>query len=172
MKLPILACLLLVASCTSSGGESPAPGPHLPLSEPVQGAFEAAEVWTLRALDPVPHALRAERGEASPDAELLRGYAVLGTAEVTDGALKARLADHLTRAVEASDGMVAACFDPRHALSCQGPEGSYDVLICFECLQIYVYGDGDERSETALVAVGMAGEFNDIYRGLGLSIAD
>ena len=48
--------------------------------------------------------------------------------------------------------------------------GSF-LVICFECLQIYVYDGGEERTARVLTTNGPQRVFDRIYRGEGLSIA-
>jgi len=39
-----------------------------------------------------------------------------------------------------------ACFEPRHGFKMTGPDGTYEFLLCFQCLQAHVYlADGSFR---------------------------
>ncbi len=157
------AALLLLGSCsTESGPEGPVP---LLIQEPARSIAANADTWMLLALDPS----FPEEG-TDPDT-LFHGHAILGAVNVSDADAIRRLSEALNQGIEANDGMVAGCFNPRHGISVATDEGSVDLSICFECLQIYVYGPGGERVETVLTMSEPSSVFNGIYRDAGLTIA-
>ena len=53
------------------------------------------------------------------------------------------------RGVARSDGTMAKCFWPRHALRLEADGKVTDYVICFECLQFRSYL-GDQQSELAI----------------------
>ena len=97
------------------------------------------------------------------------GYEVLGRAEVTDPAVRRRVVELIARGVDANDGSVAACFNPRHGVRAEGDGGRVDLVICFECLQITVHGPGESWADV-LTSDAVTGRMNAIYREHGLAI--
>ena len=163
------ATALAVGSCIAmtacSSGETERAMPRLLIDDHEAEIFASAETWTLVTTDPVP----PNAGEVPEDN--LQGYRVLGRAELSDPVAKRELVESLNSGIRANDDMVAACFDPRHALRAETATGSAELLICFECLQIYVYRDGKERTETVLTSKLPAATFDRIFEAHGLTIA-
>lgn len=93
----------------------------------------------LIALDP---ALRRDEDDTGP--RLLR-WKILGNATLSDPKAIARLSTALTEGIRESKGMVAACFNPRHALRFEQGGKPVTMIICFECLQAHVEGAADLR---------------------------
>ena len=94
----------------------------------------------LYAMDP-----RLPRGRGRKRADLFHGYRVLGRAEIKDTDEKQALLDALAEGITSSDGVIAYCFEPRHALRIQTGAARVDLNICFECLQIFPHGLNGDR---------------------------
>ena len=73
------------------------------------------------------------------------GWKVLGTTLVDDPATLAGLTDALSSGIAENDGMVAACFDPRHGIRATVDGRQYDYVICFHCYSARWYTDGDQN---------------------------
>ena len=158
-----IACSMLGA-CTSADGVGAEP--RFDIAGAQAEIFAQADTWTLYATDPTPLPR-----EQVPDANF-HGYAILGEAELSDSEARADLVTRLNAGIRANDDMVAACFNPRHGLRAETDAGSADLLICFECLQIYVYGDGEQHTESVLTSKLPAAAFNRVYENAGLAIAN
>ena len=85
------------------------------------------------------------RGRARKRADLFHGYRVLGRAEIKGASEKQALLDALAEGITSSDGGIAYCFEPRHALRIQTGDARLDLNICFECLQIFPHGFNGDR---------------------------
>jgi hypothetical protein len=88
-----------------------------------------------------------------PAYPLLAGRRILGTTLLTAPekrrlvqAMFAGMASHMVP-IEAN------CFNPRHALQVSHAGVTYDILICFECLQVYVVQAGDQRDRIAKLLI-------------------
>ena len=66
--------------------------------------------------------------------------------------------------------MVAGCFDPRHAIRVEADGGMHDFVICFECLQVYWYVDG-ERKDSSLASDSPEPLFDRVLREAGVTLA-
>jgi hypothetical protein len=77
--------------------------------------------------------------------ELLYKCPVLGKVDIT--ALDARkdLTAALNDAIAKSDGSVAKCFEPRHAIRAVVNGRTIDYLICFECMQVMIDAGGLQK---------------------------
>ncbi len=82
------------------------------------------------------------------DKEAFRGYPVIGKVDVTDAKAKKALMDALKEGMDASDGQIAGCFRPRHAIRASTNGQTTDYVICFECTQLQVYTDDKPKTET------------------------
>lgn len=170
MKTLLLLLAGLAAACTSETPIGPNSKVHVPVDafaipDDAAAIFASADTWTLRSLDPAPH--DDVEGAYS---ERLHGYGVLGSATILDRLVMDDLAKSLNEGIRGNNDMVAACFDPRHAISAEVDGERVDLVICFSCLQIKIHGPGDTpRSELTSSLPREA--FDQIYRAHGLDIA-
>lgn len=81
----------------------------------------------------------------------LHGYKILGRTTLDPKQTQIAVAAFQT-AVSGWDGMLAMCFDPRHALQVTSNGKTYDFLLCYACHQLYVY-----RGEKLLAGIGASG---------------
>lgn len=159
--VPLL--VLSVAGCASDSSSDPVPRFDIP--EAQAKIFQEADTWTLVATDP-----RAPNVDEIPE-ENFHGYRILGQVDVSDVDLRAELVRELNAGIRANDGRVAACFDPRHALRATTDEGTAELLICFACLQIYVYdGPEGERTKSVLTSETPKHAFTRIFESQGLEV--
>jgi len=173
----LLPIALLVAACTSdstgpgadaSDSASEAPSSAAsgtdPADAPIDWGFLAgAEPLTIRRLGPNP-------GTGDTPAPALHGYPELAVADLHDEALAAELMGALRRGVEESDGTIARCFMPRHAITAAFEGATTDLLICFECHQIKVIvTDSSGRSRrTVPVTDGPREAFERLFAAAGI----
>ena len=104
-----------------------------------QLAISASRV-VLYSLDP------AQRHDNAPHTEtIFHGFGILGRTEITDQDERQALLRALAHGVRKNDGVVAACFTPRHALHIEQADRRIDLTICFECLSVQVRGFNQEK---------------------------
>jgi hypothetical protein len=152
-RIPSLAPFVLaLVGCTSSA-------PPDPLLDGLAGA----QRLELLALHPYPH----ERTEPLTPAADFHGYEILGRADATDAAERDALLALVRRGIAASDGSVAACFNPRHGLSFTKDGHVTDLVICFECLSLTIYVDG-ARADSRLTAATFAADVTAHFAAHGL----
>jgi hypothetical protein len=95
--------------------------------------LEESDGFELLSLNP-NHQQKAANGD-------FPGYRVLGKVVVTDTETRKRLVSAFQRGVAENQGMVAACFNPRHGIRVTRNGRRADFVICFECAQVQLYGD-------------------------------
>jgi hypothetical protein len=71
--------------------------------------------------------------------ESFHNYPILGKIEVSDKARHAALLQELYKGVGDSDGSIATCYFPRHGIHASLGNETVDLVICFECQQVYTY---------------------------------
>jgi len=125
--------------------------------------------WILSAPDKVEFmTLDSSHENFDPKAAgTMHGYRIMGSAEVADAELKKQLVGAVKKAVQDSDGTVAACFMPQHALRVVRGNSSADLVICFHCLQLEVY-QGTVHAGASITREGL-GLFEKTAEQLGLS---
>ena len=133
--------LLLVASLTIAEPARPAQENKLPAE--AEQALRAPGKVTLYSLEPYPPPV--------PRDKTLHGRKVLGQTEL-DGERRATAIAEFKSAVSHWDGMIALCFNPRHAIRVTANGHTYDFLLCYECHQLYIY-----RDDKLLKELGAAG---------------
>ena len=95
--------------------------------------LEQADQFELLSLNP-DHQQKAAEGD-------FHGYTILGTAVVKDIETRKKLVSTFEKAVTENQGIVAACFNPRHGIRVARNGKHADFVICFECYHAYVSGD-------------------------------
>jgi hypothetical protein len=80
-------------------------------------------------------------GGSTGEAGHFWGWRVLGSVVVTTTDQDALLSA-LAQGIAENDGWVAACFIPRHGVRATRGATSADLVVCFECAQVYLYPDG------------------------------
>ncbi|MDF1799976.1 MAG: hypothetical protein P1V81_12430 [Planctomycetota bacterium] len=163
----LLALCFAVSSCSAT---DPGSGPLVvdfgdELSQEFRDILFGATSLELVALDP-----DWPTKESRLDPATLHGYGVRGRATISDRSLRLELLTALGDGARENNGMVAACFNPRHAIVAELEGRTCELIICFECLTFQVW-DGSERVETVDVSETPATRFNEIYTAEGLSIA-
>jgi hypothetical protein len=117
--------------------------PQNRIPESVEGLLAKADTFELYSLDPAREP--EERGKAEPAKDTFHGWKVLGKTEVKGEAERKGLADALRLGAEDNFGVVAACFIPRHGLRLTGGGKTVDLVICFQCLSVQVFMNGERK---------------------------
>jgi hypothetical protein len=104
------------------------------------GSLEIPEKLTLYSIDGRDFA-PAQRPEAD---EEFHGYPVLGKVEITDAAKRKEIIRALNRGLARSDGTVAKCFWPRHAIHAVTKGRTIEYVICFQCYQLEAHADNSK----------------------------
>ncbi|MCA9000401.1 MAG: hypothetical protein KDB61_00660 [Planctomycetes bacterium] len=159
--------LALIGSC---GTVDPGQGPlHVDfgdeLAQPYRDILFQAPSLELIATDPD---WPTEEGRKDP--AKLHGYTVRGRAPLEAREERLELLEALARGARENNGMVAACFNPRHAIRAEWQGEICELIICFECLTFEVW-DGEKRVEVVDLSESPSGTFDRLYEAAGLTIA-
>ena len=142
MRTLVAALLVLIATSAfpQEHGSLVDPVAQKALADSLRSLLRPESRVFLYAMDP-----RLPRGRARKGTEMFHGYRVLGRAEIKDAGEKQVLLDALAEGITGSNGVIAYCFEPRHALRVETGDARVDFNICFECLQIFPHGfNGDK----------------------------
>ena len=123
----------------------------LPAATPTPNAIPDEALKVLRSHNSATFYSLEPWERPKPEDKTLHGYKILGKTtldpkneQVVEGAFE--------KAVSNWDGMIANCFDPRHALSLSSSGHIYDFLLCYNCHQLYIYKD-----DKVIASMGAAG---------------
>ncbi len=105
-----------------------------------QKILDSGGRFVLLSLNPTP--ANISTNTAGSAGETFHGYPVLGKTEIKDAKQRKELLRALYRGIADSDGSVAGCFNPRHGISATLENKTVELVICFECLSMTVYADG------------------------------
>jgi hypothetical protein len=108
--------------------------------------------------------------ETRADPANLHGYTVRGRTRVESREVRLELLKALGKGARENNGMVAACFNPRHVLVGEFEGRTCEVIICFECLTFQVW-NGTEKVESVDLSQSPRKTFDRIFTEAGLSIA-
>jgi hypothetical protein len=138
----------------------------------VREVLENADSFELLSLYPYPRGydakLWAERGYDK--GETAGDYAVLG-ATALDASGRAMVLNAVYEGIAASDGMVAACFNPRHALRARKGDTVVEAIICFECLSITLRRNGEHAGSVTTTSTPGT-KLTAILRDAGVTLPD
>jgi hypothetical protein len=156
------ALLFSAASMGIYAQESSKPAPKLKneLPEEVISALRSAGKATLYSLEPWEKAAAHDR--------TLHRYKILGQAELDQGRMRSVIAE-FEAVVSGWDGLIAMCFDPRHAIRVTSGGATYDLLLCYECHQLYIYKD--DRLVAKLGASGSPKKLNAMFLALNVPLS-
>ncbi len=146
--------LPLLAGCTGAGQDK--------IPAAARAVLDNAEQFELLSLDP-DHRQRETPGEH------FHGWKVLGKTPVADAGTRQRLVAALKRGTAENDGMVAACFNPRHGIRVTRGGETLDFVICFECLQAEVFA-GEQRTGQFLTSSSPQPAFDEVLRAAGVPL--
>lgn len=166
-RISRLVASALVVCAIACRSDSDGSIPTIPIGhDDLAQVLVEADSWTIYALNPgLPL-------EPSTVEQLMDRWEVRGEAVLHDPKDRARLARSLRAGIKGNDDTVAACFNPRHAIRAESERGVVDLIICFQCLQVYVYdGATGERVGSELTTKAPRLVFDEIYTAAGLEIA-
>lgn len=112
------------------------------LTDAQRDILKNAESFELLALDPGYDTRKSDRH----DDEYFRDFLILGSQLLEKKQEQYDVLSALYQGITENDGIAAMCFDPRHGVRAKKGDATVDLVICFECLQIYVYNTAGERT--------------------------
>lgn len=156
----IVALLAMGCSLAAPGGSDRGAAADDPLPRRVAQALDRLDGAELVSLEPW--------AAAEAPGDRLNGYVVLGSTRLSKNDARAAGAA-ITSAAVSSDNIVAACFDPRHALRFQSSGHAYVILACYDCGSLRVFEDGRQIGGAGLT--GSAAGLNKMLAAGRVSIS-
>jgi hypothetical protein len=83
------------------------------------------------------------RDNKTPTGEMFHDHPVLGKTDIADPKDRTAILVAIKKGIAESDGDQAKCFWPRHGVRLVQSGKTIEYVICFECLQLNEYRDGD-----------------------------
>ena len=102
--------------------------------------------------------------------QVFHRYPILGHVEIASEKEKTNLLSAFAKGVRESEGMVAACFNPRHCIRTIEGTKTNDFVICFECLQVQSFGPG--AGDSFLTSASPGKTFNKLLDEYHIKKAD
>lgn len=115
--------------------------PSNPIPARVERLFAQSETFELYSLDPTVEPRQGSKDGSSD--ESFHEWKVLGKTEIKEPAERKKLVDALRLGAEDNAGTADGFFIPRHGLRLRSGKETVDLLICFQCLSIQVYVNGN-----------------------------
>ena len=98
--------------------------------------------------------------------ESFHDYPILGKTELRDKPQRSALLRDLYKSVSDSDGSLAMCFIPRHGIHATLGDENVDLVICFECEQVYAYTAS--RTDVFAITQSARPTFDRLVKDAGL----
>jgi hypothetical protein len=144
----LLAPLLTGASVRAEEKENKIP-------DELRAILEKAEQFELLSLSP-------DRPQEQPKVAF-HGWKVLGKTTVKDAETRRKLVTAFKKGVAENNGIVAACFNPRHGIRVTADGKTVDFVICFECDQVQAFV-GDKKEPGFLITDSPQAVFDGVLK--------
>ncbi len=164
LRILLLICIASVFACVPGCSS----GNGLPPDATI--ALQEATSFELLSLDP-GQSQNPDRRDSQTEADRLHGWIVLGTTAIQDSNTRATLVSRFAAGVAEHNGMVASCFNPRHAIKLIHDGKTHVFVICFECAQVEWYIDGQETNGF-LIAVSPQPMFDEVLQKANVPLAE
>jgi hypothetical protein len=120
---------------------------------------ESMTLYSLDGIHEVDEWDKKPRGEEKAKGELFHRFPVLGKTEITSASDRSAILAAVKKGIAKNNGRPNKCFWPRHGLTLVQNGRHIEFVICFECLQLDEYTDGQRvRKLTADAASGLMNE--------------
>ncbi|MGH7977918.1 MAG: hypothetical protein ACREE6_00985 [Limisphaerales bacterium] len=150
------AALLSVPCCDAFGKAV-----HLPPD--VQKVLENADTFTLFSINPEPdYEHKAKR--------TFQDHEILGQLKIRSTATRKELIDALNEGISAAGLWGMQCFNPRHAIRAEKGDKTVELLICFECRQIYITSSWATNVILTTTTPNPAATFNKVLKRAGIPL--
>ena len=165
----MLRILLLVGIASAFAGvPGCSSGTRLPPDAMI--ALQEATALELLSLDP-QQSQDPNRRDSLTEADRLHDWIVLGSTTIQDSNTQATLVSRFAAGVAEHNGMVAACFNPRHAIRLLHDGKTHVFVICFECAQVEWYIDG-QRTKGFLISTSPQSLFDEVLQKANIPLAE
>ena len=161
--LPLCVAALIFIFGLHAGAADPPPTSLKELPTEARKIMSSAEKFVLFSLDPDPSTGRA-RGETFHD------YQVLGKTTIADPRQKLAMVNSLANGMAHAD-KIAKCFNPRHGIRASRGTNSVDLIICFECGQVYGFSNTGSNW-VAATTIEPEKLFNDVLKKSGVPLPE
>ncbi len=160
--ITVTLTLFAILGCSSDKPQKMSFPLGVTMPSEAMNALQAGTEFSLLSLDP------SDLFTPNPDG--FHNFDVLGSTFPSQPD-REQLVKSFAAGVTAHDGMVAACFDPRHGIRVQYEGKCYDFVICFECAKIYWYTDS-EKNETILTSGTPKQVFDKVLTKASIKLAE
>lgn len=156
--LAFLFCaVLLCVPCCGAFGQAARLPPD------VQTVLENADTFTLFSIAPyIDYEHKAKR--------TFQDHKILGQLDIRSTATREELIDALNKGMTAGELWGMQCFNPRHGIRAKKGDKTVELLICFECRQIYVTSSWSTNVISATTTSGPAATFNKVLKHAGIPL--
>ena len=164
-SLAVSAALLFGIGCTQA---TPLPALGASLATDTVEILAAPDAMVIYALH--PHRLP---GQSDPESAILadtfHDFVIIGEAAVPETSVRRRVLELVDEGVSQHNGISALCFTPRHGVRVQKGESTVDLVICYECFSLKIYGPGGHTGQ-ALTDSAVSNRLTEIFEAHGLEI--
>ena len=165
----MLRILLLVGiASTFAGMLGCSSGTRLPPDATI--ALQEATSFELLSLDPL-QSQDPDQRDSLTEADHLHGWIVRGSTTIQDSNTRATLVSRFAAGVAEHNGLVAACFNPRHAIRLIHDGKTHVFVICFECAQVEWHIDG-QRATGFLISTSPQSLFDEVLQKANVPLAE
>jgi hypothetical protein len=157
----VVGAALLSVTCCDVPGQTYEPAVKLPRN--VQTVLENADTFTLFSINPEPDFEHKAK-------DTFQNHAIWGQVKIRSAATRKELIDALNKGIGASGGEEALCFNPRHAIRAEKGDKTVELLICFECRQIYITSTWATNVIVITTTPDPAATLNEVLKRAGIPL--
>lgn len=156
-----LLMILTVAGCTTKQPPTDTPKNQLPTE--ASNALRNATTFELFSLNP-------NQRDQESGIDTFHGWTILGSVEISDSETRTTLLDALEAGIAENEGLVAACFDPRHGIRVRYNGKQHEFVICFRCYSGDWYID-EKESEVFYLTDSPKPIFDQVLQAASVQLA-
>ena len=99
------------------------------------------------------------------------GWKILGKTTIKDAGQRRKVTDAILKGIK-EGGAPAKCFIPRHGIRTKWKGKTVDLVICFQCSQIYIYHEGVVKADWKTTSKSPQPVLNKILKDAGIPLAN
>src|SRR4051812_10662408 len=165
-KTLVLAALIMAASVVACKRDV-AVFLRNPPPRDITAVLDNSTQFVLLSVDPLPGWFEEE---ATSPKDVFYDHAIIGKIVLQGKRQRTALLRALYQGISESDGKtIHTCFNPRHGIHATDGKATVDLLICFECWQIYTYTDHGHNMITITDSPKKA--FDEALRAAGIPVS-
>lgn len=137
--------------------------------------MQNADRYVAMSIDPQGEAAQSPTSRATEPVDapsVVQSHAVFGSVVVSDRATREKLNESIRKGVETWDGAVSFCaFQPHHAVRIVRGDRVVDIMICFQCGDLYIHDSDAQNADRRFIAREVPDVFDEVFKAANIQVS-